>query len=76
MGYRMAQNLRKKMPATSALVIYDAAPSTCLHFKGQCENGGPIEISTSNKDVASRCSTILTIILTSDNVGQMTNPTA
>lgn len=71
MGYRMAVNLRKKMPPTATLHIYDVVEDACRRFSDNCSSFGKIEIARSSKEVASKCSTLLTIVPTSENVRQV-----
>jgi hypothetical protein len=49
MGYGMALNVRKKIPSTSKLFIYDISPAILKKF--QEEAGGEVAIVSSSKEV-------------------------
>ena len=71
MGYRMAVNMRKKMPPSCTLHVYDVVESACQRFVEECSAFGKIEIAKSSKEVATKCQTLPTVMPTGDNVRQV-----
>lgn len=71
MGYRMAVNLRKRMPADATLYVYDVVEPACKRFLDECGGIGKIEIAFSSKSVATKCQTLISIVPTSENVRQV-----
>ena len=55
----MASNLRKKLPPTTTLHIYDINPEVIQRLITNSSTHGPIEASTSAKDLASKTGTLL-----------------
>ncbi|KAJ5605309.1 hypothetical protein N7510_010463 [Penicillium lagena] len=52
MGYGMASNIRKKVPSSSTVFVYDVCRPQCEKFKNEFSGYGPIEIHDSvNKTV-------------------------
>ena len=51
MGYPMAMNIRKKIPSSSKLYIYDVSKSALERFKEEAGSHGEIIIASSSKDV-------------------------
>ena len=49
MGYGMALNVRKKIPSTSKLFVYDISEAALKRF--QAEADGEVVIASSSKDV-------------------------
>ncbi|KAL1874112.1 hypothetical protein Plec18167_006046 [Paecilomyces lecythidis] len=62
MGFQMAGNIRKKMPATATLHIYDVNRATCDEFVQKFGAFGPIEIGKTSKDVAVHSKTVLSMV--------------
>lgn len=71
MGYNMAGNVRKKMSATATLHIYDISRAACERFSSEFGSFGKISIAASSKEVAERCSTVISIVPNGDNVRQV-----
>lgn len=71
MGYRMAVNLRRKIPRHAALYVFDVDEQACQSFALQCNYHGPIIVAKSSKEVANNCQILLSIVPTYDEVGQV-----
>jgi len=71
MGYAMASNVRKKMPASSTLYIYDVYQPSCERFASEYKDLGPIEIAKTVKEAASRSKYVFSIVPTAQNVRQV-----
>ncbi|KAK6376231.1 hypothetical protein LTS17_007482 [Exophiala oligosperma] len=71
MGYAMAGNIRKKIPATSTLFIYDVHRPSCERFVSEYEAIGPVVITGSVKDLAITSEVVVSIVPTADNVRQV-----
>lgn len=71
MGYAMAGNIRKKIPATSTLFIYDVHRPSCERFVSEYEAIGPVVITDSVKDLAITSEVVVSIVPTADNVRQV-----
>ncbi|KAF2099574.1 3-hydroxyisobutyrate dehydrogenase [Rhizodiscina lignyota] len=72
MGYPMAMNVRKKMPPSDTLYVYDVNEKVCDKFKE--EFGGPnsrIEISKTIPDMVANASTIISMVPSPENVRQV-----
>lgn len=68
MGYRMAANLRRALPTSTALIINDLDREACEKFKSEFIEYGPIEIASTAREAASQASTILSIVTASAHV--------
>lgn len=68
MGYAMAKNVRKDMPAKATLYVNDIDVSTCERFKAEFSNLGSIEAVASAKAVAEKALTIISIVPTGKHV--------
>ncbi|KKY14270.1 putative 3-hydroxyisobutyrate dehydrogenase [Diplodia seriata] len=62
MGTPMAANIRRKLPATTALYIHDPNASACAAFSAAHSAHGPITIAPSAAAVATRASTLISIV--------------
>lgn len=51
MGYPMATQLRRKLPKSTSLIIYDVNRSPLDRFFEENRAFGPIQIATSSKEV-------------------------
>lgn len=71
MGFAMAGNIRKKIPATSTLFIYDVHRPSCERFVSQFEGIGPVVITESVKNLATASEVVISIVPTADNVRQV-----
>lgn len=52
MGYPMAINIRKKIPSSSKLYIFDVSKAALDRFKDETSSYGEVVIASSSKDVA------------------------
>lgn len=68
MGYAMASNVRKKMPASSILYINDINQAACQRFKDEFASLGPIEIVASAREAADDAKFVLSIVPAADDV--------
>jgi 3-hydroxyisobutyrate dehydrogenase len=62
MGYGMASNIRKKIPAQSRLYINDINPGACERFKEEFHSFGPIEIVQSAREAADNAKILVSIV--------------
>lgn len=76
MGYGMAMNARKRLPAEAVLHIYDINREALAKFKA--EAGGNISIADSAYDAASKADTVVTMLPTGKHVKDvyLTGPNA
>jgi hypothetical protein len=51
MGYPMALNLRKKIPHSSKLYVYDVSKTALEKFKEEAGSDGEVVIASSSKEV-------------------------
>ena len=58
-GYGMASNLRKRLPPTTTLYVYDINPEVINRLITNYSNHGRIEAASSAKDLASKTGTML-----------------
>lgn len=71
MGYHMASNIRKKIPATATLHIYDVNKAACERFATEHAKTGPIVIASSVKAAATDSTVVISIVSTADQVRQV-----
>ncbi|KAJ4530288.1 hypothetical protein HRR80_009558 [Exophiala dermatitidis] len=62
MGYRMAGNVRRKMPSSATLHIYDISKDACQRLKDEVGSFGPVEIANSAKEVTEKSHTVITMV--------------
>ncbi|RVX73587.1 hypothetical protein B0A52_02475 [Exophiala mesophila] len=62
MGFHMAANVRKKMPSSSTLYVFDVNTEACRRFQTNFASHGPIEIANAAKDLASQSSTVISMV--------------
>jgi 3-hydroxyisobutyrate dehydrogenase-like beta-hydroxyacid dehydrogenase len=62
MGYAMAANIRKKIPAESTLYINDINVSACERFKAQYSSHGPIKIVSTAGEAAENAKVLISIV--------------
>lgn len=62
MGFHMAGNVRKGMPPTQTLHIFDVNPASCQRFKDEFQEFGPIISCDSPKNVANKSRTVLSMV--------------
>ena len=53
MGYRMAKNLRSKLPAETTLIICDVVKPLIEKFTSEVKHG--IEVAGTPKEIAEKC---------------------
>ncbi|KAF4460204.1 3-hydroxyisobutyrate dehydrogenase [Fusarium albosuccineum] len=58
-GYGMASNLRKKLPSSTTLYIFDINKDVCQRLINEFGGHGPIEVASSAKNLVSKCKTTL-----------------
>ncbi|KAL2832187.1 NAD binding domain of 6-phosphogluconate dehydrogenase-domain-containing protein, partial [Aspergillus pseudoustus] len=68
MGYRMAANLRRALPASTTLYVNDLNSAACEKFKREVGEHGPVEIAPTAMDAASNASTVFSIVTASAHV--------
>ncbi|KAL2105883.1 hypothetical protein VUR80DRAFT_7599 [Thermomyces stellatus] len=69
-GYGMASNLRKKLPASTVLYVFDTNPSTIERLINELGSHGRIEAAPSPKELASLAGTVLSSLPAGPNVRQ------
>lgn len=62
MGFQMAGNVRKKMPSSATLYIFDVSNEACQRFVTSFGGYGPIEVTASSREVASKSSTVISMV--------------
>jgi len=62
MGYAMASNIRRKIPASSTLYINDINTTACTRFKDQYGSYGPIEIVSTARETAENSKVLISIV--------------
>lgn len=62
MGFPMAQNLRRRIPSSSKLVICEINQSAIDKFLSQAERRSNISIASTPKEVAEQCDIIVTML--------------
>jgi 3-hydroxyisobutyrate/3-hydroxypropionate dehydrogenase len=62
MGYGMACNMRKNMPSSQTLHIYDISSATCSRFVKENSHYGPITVESSAKNLATNCRTLVSMV--------------
>ncbi|KIW34126.1 uncharacterized protein PV07_00922 [Cladophialophora immunda] len=70
-GYPMASNIRKRIPSTSTLYIYDVYVPTLERFVAEYGALGPIKAVKSVKEGAADAKVVISIVPTADNVRQV-----
>lgn len=68
MGFAMATNIRKKLPPSSTLYVFDVYRPSCQRFVSEAGNLGPIEIAESVKAAVANAKVVISIVPTADNV--------
>lgn len=67
-GYGMASNLRKKLPSSSTLHVFDINQETIQRLITEFSSYGRIEAASSAKDLASKAQTVLSSLPASPHV--------
>jgi 3-hydroxyisobutyrate dehydrogenase-like beta-hydroxyacid dehydrogenase len=62
MGFAMAMNIRKKIPASSTLYINDINASACELFRAEHSSFGPVEIVTTAREAAENANVLISIV--------------
>lgn len=62
MGFPMAQNLRKRIPASSQLVICEIVESQVKKFLAETQPGEHISVASTPKEIAEQCDIIITML--------------
>ena len=68
MGYAMAGNIRRKMPPTSALYVYDVYQPSCERFVSEYSSKGKVVVAASVKDATANSTVVISIVPTAANV--------
>lgn len=68
MGFNMAGNIRKKMPSSATLYIFDVNDSACQRFIGDFHSFGTIITTDSAQDLASRSATVVSMVPMDEHV--------
>ena len=71
MGFAMASNVRKKMPTSSTLYVYDVHQPSCERFASGYNEFGPIKITDSVRDAAAHSQVVISIVPTAQNVREV-----
>ena len=71
-GYGMASNLRKRLPPTTTLYVYDINPEVINRLITNYSNHGRIEAASSAKDLASKTGTMLSSLPAGPQYGKST----
>jgi 3-hydroxyisobutyrate dehydrogenase len=71
MGYAMASNIRKKLPADSILYINDVNAAACERFKAEYSSHGPIEIISTAREAAQNSKVVISIVPGAADVKQV-----
>ncbi|KAJ4298913.1 hypothetical protein N0V90_004156 [Kalmusia sp. IMI 367209] len=62
MGYPMALNLRKGLPASHTLLVCDVVPSSISTFHSQTTSLGPVETIENGFEAVQRANTVITML--------------
>lgn len=62
MGFPMAGNIRKRMPPSATLHIFDVSESASQNFVRKFGSWGKVEIARSPKEVAEKCRTVISMV--------------
>jgi 3-hydroxyisobutyrate/3-hydroxypropionate dehydrogenase len=62
MGFHMAANVRKKIPASSILHIFDVNQAACDGFVAQHSQYGPVRIASSSRELAEVSDLIISMV--------------
>lgn len=71
MGFRMAGNIRKRMPTSATLYVFDIVPAACERFFNSFSSFGPIEIAQTAKDAAETSGTVISMVPTGENAKEV-----
>jgi 3-hydroxyisobutyrate dehydrogenase-like beta-hydroxyacid dehydrogenase len=62
MGFAMAMNIRKKIPASSTLYINDINAAACERFRAEYSSFGPVEIVATAREAAENANVLISIV--------------
>jgi 3-hydroxyisobutyrate dehydrogenase-like beta-hydroxyacid dehydrogenase len=62
MGFAMAMNIRKKIPASSTLYINDINAGACERFRAEYSSFGPVEIVATAREAAENADVLISIV--------------
>jgi hypothetical protein len=62
MGFAMAMNMRKKIPASSTLYINDINASSCERFSAEYSTFGPVKIVATAREAAENANVLISIV--------------
>jgi 3-hydroxyisobutyrate dehydrogenase-like beta-hydroxyacid dehydrogenase len=62
MGFAMAMNIRKKIPASSTLYINDINAEACERFRAEYSSFGPVEIVATAREAAENADVLISIV--------------
>lgn len=68
MGFQMAGNVRKQMPPTATLHVFDVVHAACERFVESFSSFGAIRIASTSKEVAEKSRTLISMVPNGDNV--------
>lgn len=71
MGYGMARNIRKRMPPTAILYIYDVSKSVCERFCLELRGIGHSVVVNSPREAAESSQTVISIVPGAKEVRQV-----
>ena len=71
MGYHMAGHLRKGLPSTVTLHIYDINSAACDQFVQDFGSLGPIKIVSSAKEAATNSKSVISVLPQPNHVSQV-----
>lgn len=67
MGFQMAGNVRKQMPPSATLHVFDVVSAACERFVETFSSFGAITIANSSKEVAEKSRTLISMVPNGDN---------
>ena len=71
MGFRMAGNIRKRMPPSTTLHVFDIVHAACERFVTAFGSFGPIEIARTSREVAEKSQTVISMVPTGENAKEV-----
>lgn len=71
MGFQMAGNIRKRMPPSATLHVFDVVPASCGKFVKSFGSFGRIEIAQTSKEVAEKSHTLISMIPNGHNAKEV-----
>lgn len=71
MGFQMAGNIRKKIPPSTTLYVFDVAHAASEQFVKTFGSFGRIQIAQTSKEVAEKSQTIISMVPNSDNAREV-----